>query len=361
MKNQVFHIAGGGIAGLASAIAVANAGGSAMVMEKAAQFETVGAGLQLGPNAVRALQKLGAWDAVEPSTVSPPEIHVRNGVNGKMLQRIKLGQNFETRFGMPYRAAHRADLLQALLNVVKSKPNITVQANAEVIGRDTFDGFALIAADGVWSPTRAALFPNHAAIASNDVIYRSLFPLAKLPNGIAEECINLWFYPGSHVVHYPVGHPNQLNLVAVTQGEDVETHFQNASTELREVLATAPNWSKWTAAYVKPLPRWNKGNVTLIGDAAHGTLPYLAQGAAMALEDAAILGAVLSTKQTPDAAFQLMCETRLQRTRSLHRSTLKAGNIYHFSGLRAAIRNAVLQTTPSSMQLPRLKWIYNWK
>jgi salicylate hydroxylase len=354
MKNQLFHIAGGGIAGLASALAVAGAGNAAMVMEKAPRFEATGAGLQLGPNAVRALQRLGAWDVTEPLTFAPPEIHIRDGKTGKILSRIVLGKKFEQRFGQPYRVAHRADLHQALLSVAQSKSAITINTNAEVIARDTFDGFALIAADGVWSKTRDALFPGHAAITTQDTIYRSTIQI------IPTDCVTLWLYPGAHVVHYPVGNPTKLNIVAVTQGEAVQTHFKNACNELQVLLAQAIDWSQWPAAYVPPLQQWNKENITLIGDAAHGTLPYLAQGAAMALEDAASLGEILKRQTDPKLAFQELSSARISRTSKLHRSTIRVGKIYHCTGLTAKPRNIVLSVMPAQIQLSPLKWIYNW-
>jgi salicylate hydroxylase len=352
MKNQLFHIAGGGIAGLASALAVAGSGNSALVMEKAVKFETVGAGLQLGPNAVRALQQLGAWDAVKPITSSPPEIIMRDGRTGKILQRIALGKKFEDRFGAPYRVAHRADLLQALFDVAKSKTNITIQTNAEVIARDAFEGFALIAADGIWSKTRDVLFPGHAANISKDVIHRSL------TDETINDCVNLWFYPGGHVVHYPVGYPSKLNLVAVSQGLDVNSHYQNACDELRSILSNK-SWSQWPAAYVPPLKKWNQENILLIGDAAHGTLPYMAQGAAMALEDAAELGAIVNLELVPELAFEKLFLLRSKRTQKLHAASLRAGQIYHSNGLIAAARNVALQMSPSQLFLQQLAWLYD--
>lgn len=352
MKNQLFHISGGGIAGLASALAVAGSGNSALVMEKTAQFEAVGAGLQLGPNAVRALQRIGAWEAVEPITSSPPEIVIRDGRSGKTLKRLDLGKKFETRFGAPYRVAHRADLVQALLAVAKTKSTITINTNAEVIARDTCKGFALIAADGVWSKTREALFPNTSAVVSKDTIYRSL------TQGTVNEAVNLWLYPGGHVVHYPFGHPAKLNLVAVTQGETVENHFQNACDALREIL-TNKIWSQWPAAHVPPLPRWSKNNITLIGDAAHGTLPYLAQGAAMALEDAAALHHILLSEHEAHAAFQKLTVMRSSRTSRLNKASQRAGKIYHLTGQLANLRNRVIQLTPSHLHLLQMAWIYD--
>jgi salicylate hydroxylase len=357
MKNQIFHIAGGGIAGLASALAVANVGGTAMVMEKAPRFEAVGAGLQLGPNAVRALQSLGAWDAVARLIHKPRAILIRDGRNGRTLSHIDLGPKFERQFGLPYGVAHRADLLNALLGVAKSKPEIAVNTNTDVIGRASFDGFALIAADGMWSRTRDILFPAHSAIAMTDTIYRSLIDVPPSPTA---DCVTLWLYSGGHVVHYPVGVPPKLNLVAVTRGKDVRSHFQNACDELRELLSLPHDWTKWPAAYVPPLTTWNKRNITLIGDAAHGTLPYLAQGAAMALEDAATLQDILKNETSPTVAFEILSSMRADRTKRLHTATLRAGKIYHMGNFMAQMRNTTLQLLPNQLQMLRMAWIYDW-
>jgi salicylate hydroxylase len=354
MKNQTFHIIGGGIAGLASAIAVANSGNKAIVLEKAPKFEDVGAGLQLGPNAARALQKLGVWDTVKPITSSPPEIHIRNGKTGELLTRITLGKTFESRFGMPYRVAHRADLLQALLQAARTKSEITICNNADVTDFSAFEN--VIAADGVWSKTREALFPSTAAIVTRDIFHRAL---VKNDKGLANECVNLWLYPGGHVVHYPVGHPAKLNLVAITQNSSPLAHFAGACDELKQILALPEQWQQWPAAYVPELLHWNRDNVTLLGDAAHGTLPYLAQGAAMALEDAAELGVLLSMHEDAKSVFKSLVGRRRSRTTQLHRATLQSGKIYHAKGIIAALRDTALRFGPPQLLNQRLAWIYN--
>jgi salicylate hydroxylase len=353
MKDQTFHVIGGGIAGLASAIAIANSGNRAIVLEKAARFEAVGAGLQLGPNAVRALQSLGAWEAVAPITSSPPEIHIRDGRNGKLLKQIELGQKFEQHFGMPYRVAHRADLVAALLAVAQSKTAISIQTNTEVTNFSAFEN--VIAADGVWSKTREQLFPATAAVVTNEIFHRAL--LAE-PIGIANDCVNLWLYPGGHVVHYPVGQPAKLNLVAITQGADVKTHFANACDDLKQILALPNDWQQWPAAYVPKLQRWNKGNITLIGDAAHGTLPYLAQGAAMALEDAAAFEDRLVNSANVADAFQHFSSLRKARTNRVHQRSLRTGKIYHLTNPWPGVRNIFIKNLPSQISLKSLNWLY---
>ncbi len=353
MKGEIFHIIGGGVAGLASAIAVANSGNSAILMEKAARFEAVGAGLQLGPNAVRALQKLDAWDAVEPITSSPPEIHIRNGKNGRLLTRIELGHKFEKRFGMPYRVAHRADLITALYKVAKSKPQIQILTNTEALNYGNYTN--VIAADGVWSNTRQALFPGTEAVVTHEIFLRTLFKTV-----IANENVNLWLYPGGHVVHYPVGKPAKLNVIAITQGQDVKAHFEGACDELQFILNAAPEWQIWKAAYVPKLEKWNKDAVTLIGDAAHGTLPYLAQGAAMALEDAAYLKNLLQIEPDRTTAFQKLSLARHPRTTRVHTTSVRTGRIYHLDGVMAEARNIALRFMPPQFALFMSDWLWQY-
>lgn len=339
--KPIVSIVGGGIAGLAAAIALANKSRPVTIHERATQFEEVGAGLQLGPNAVRALQVIGAWDAVAPITYAPPAILMRNGANGRMIKKIDL-LGVERRYGQPYRVAHRADLHGALAEVARAHRNIEIRLGEEL------DATALkgevIASDGVRSATRTKLFPGSEAVAVQDVIFRALAPMPASGNGL--DCVNLWMFPGGHMVHYPVGQKQKLNLVAVTQGVQPQQHFASAHASLKTVLNFAPSWLAWPGAYVPALCSWQKDSITLIGDAAHGTLPFLAQGAAMALED------VVTLVTDRDWA------SRQTRTRRLHRETLKAGKAYHVSGPMALARDVMISTLPPAYFLKRLDWIY---
>jgi salicylate hydroxylase len=359
MDTMNFKIIGGGIAGLASSLAVSNAGGQAVVYEKAPKFDLVGAGLQLGPNAARALEKLGAWDAVLPFAYAPPEIHIRDGRSGKLLKRLPLGKSFEQRYGMPYLTAHRADLHMALFDVASTKPNITIHTNSEIdelaLGR--FDG--IIAADGIWSKTREKLFPDSQAITTHDTYFRSLIQTPSNSINVNFECVNLWFHPGGHVVHYPVGNPARLNLIAITNGDDPKSFFKNANENLQGILAMPIQFGKWQSAYLPQPKQWHQGNITLIGDAAHATLPYLAQGAAMALEDAALLQ--IELQSNVKTAFENLSAKRIARTTHLHQSSMRAGQIYHSSGVTALSRNVAMKLVPSTIIQKQLDWIYSYK
>ncbi len=367
MNGHPILVAGGGIAGLAAAVGLARAGGDVLILERAVVLEEVGAGLQLGPNAAQGLQALGAWDAVEAVTYAPPEIHIRDGRSGSLLQRIPLGAGFTRRFGAPYRVAHRADLQAGLLSVVKQQRKIDLRLGQEVrhlldnttssvkvqTPQGTVTGSCLIAADGVGSSIRQHLFPAHAAVAQPYTINRALLPDVPVVDGVAMECVNLWFLPEAHVVHYPVGR-GRFNVVKVL---DEPARAPQLTTALARILDHVPAWSTWQSLCVPSLPVWHEKAVCLIGDAAHGTLPFLAQGAAMALEDAVAL-AETDDRADPSGGFATFERLRKSRVERLDRQSRCLGGVYHAVGLKAAARNAALKFLPGSMGLRSVKWIY---
>ena len=375
MADSPFLIVGGGIAGLAAGLGLARIGRTSHILEKAPHFEEIGAGLQLGPNAVRALQHLGAWDAVAPQCVSPAEIQVRDGLSGNILQRLPLGAGFERQFGAPYRVAHRADLHQALLESVRSKPNIKLQTNAEVthasIAETTLSlksgaelrGEAIIAADGVHSEIRK-LLPGHSGKnPAGHMLHRGLAPIASVPASISIDVVTLWLFPGGHVVHYAVSNWRHFNIVAAAEDPDVSlwTTFQGACQPLADILELKISWTKWPALDVAPAPIWSKNRTVLIGDAAHASLPYLAQGAAMALEDACVLSGKLHNAGDIPSAFADYSELRFARAAAIQKKSRRLGGIYHASGLLRQARNAALKATPMRSFTKQMAWIYDWK
>jgi salicylate hydroxylase len=318
---------------------------------------------------VRALQKLGAWDAVEPITSSPPEIHMRDAVTGKILHRLQSGKNFETRFGAPYRVALRADLHQALLEVLRSKSNVTIKIGENVSNVEnhphcvhiatngkTISATSAIITDGVKSALRQRLFAGTTAIDSGAIFHRATFPKPNIRE-IDFDCVNVWFYPSGHVVHYRVGAAQHVNMVAITpKSVSPQQHFVNTAPALQTLLQQS--YTTWPGLYVEPLRQWANETILLLGDAAHATLPYLAQGAAMSLEDAACLKSVLSKTENMKQVFTETAQQRMLRTKKLHLATLSAGSIYHLSGAMRLARNAVLQSIPSSVLQNQMNWIY---
>jgi salicylate hydroxylase len=266
------------------------------------------------------------------------------------LKTVRLGAPFEKRFGQPYRVTHRADLHSALLTVSKDHKNLKIRMGAEKSIADFSAEDTVIAADGIWSNMRQAMFPQAKVVALPDQIYRALVDIPKSSETDLAN-VNLWLFPGGHVVSYLVCGGKKLNIVAVTQGSTPKDHFAKAADHLQTIIAIPTEWLIWPGAYVEPMPQWHKDNVILIGDAAHGTLPYLAQGAAMALEDATALA------QTGNdfSAFE-----RLRRPRclNLHGQSLHNGRIYHLNSYAAQLRNFALAAMPEQSFLSQLSWLY---
>jgi salicylate hydroxylase len=375
MDDSPFLIVGGGIAGLAASLGLASAGRPSIILEKASGFEAVGAGLQLGPNAVHALQKLGAWDAVAPHCVSPNEIHVRDGISGKILQRVILGTGFESRFGAPYRVAHRADLQNGLLACVGAKSKIRIETSAEVetvsIAETTLTlksgnrlaGEAIIAADGVHSKIRNHI-SSQAKIRPNiHTLFRSLMPIGSIPAGIEADVVTLWLYPGGHVVHYAVSQGKQFNIVACAENSAASpgTAFAQACKPLADILGLQKNWSQWPACEIYPDPNWCQNRTVLIGDAAHASLPYLAQGAAMALEDACLLASKIKNSRYLPSALEEFTQQRFPRASAVQKKSRQLGKIYHAHGFIRLARNFVLKATPPDTFMGEASWLYDWK
>jgi 2-polyprenyl-6-methoxyphenol hydroxylase-like FAD-dependent oxidoreductase len=375
MADSPFLVVGGGIAGLAAGLGLARIGRPSHIFEKAPSFDEIGAGLQFGPNAVRALQWLGAWDAVASHCVAPAEIHVRDGVTGNILQRIPLGAEFEKQFGAPYRVAHRADLQNALLESVRSQPTIKLQTNAEAANVSiakttltlksgkTFAGQAIIAADGVHSTIRNLVVGQQDKKQSGHMLHRGLVSIGSIPASANADVITLWLYPGGHVVHYSVSSGRHFNIVAAVEDSDISlgAAFQRACKPLAEILAAKIKWTKWPALDFAPVPAWSKNRTVLVGDAAHATLPYLAQGAAMALEDACVLGNAIQNADELEAAFRNFSGQRFRRTAAIQWRSRRLAKIYHASGILRHARNVVLSAASPREFSKRLSWIYVWK
>lgn len=375
MADSPFLIAGGGIAGLGASLGLARLGKPSHVLEKAPAFEEVGAGLQLGPNAVRALQCLGAWEAVAPHCVSPAEIHVRDGLTGDILQRIPLGKVFENRFGAPYRVTHRADLLNGLLATARANPAIELQSAAEVTdvslaetaltlkSGKTLKGEAIIAADGVHSLIRKLVVGPPARPPLGHTLHRGLTSLAALPASVDVAVVTLWLYPGGHVVHYAVSNWKNFNIVAAVEDPEISLSaaFDRACPPLADVLEQNVNWLKWPAIDLEPVRNWSHGRTVLIGDAAHATLPYLAQGAAMSLEDCCVLAKSIQHSAALETAFAEFAGQRYARAAEIQNRSRQLGKTYHADGLVRQARNLILKATPAASFLKRLSWIYDWK
>jgi salicylate hydroxylase len=379
-------IAGGGIGGLTLSLALARRGFDGTVLERSAFADETGAGIQLGPNATRALRDNGLLDAVEARAFRPEALWMFDACTGKRLATVPLGREAEDRYGAPYLTLHRADLHTALLQAchdqasVELRPRFEVTAveeqDATVTARGaaglSADGSALIGADGLWSAVRTRLAPHAAPRFAGRTAWRAILPRAGLPRPFEAPVIGLWLGPGAHLVHYPVRGGEALNLVAVVQGGADEPGWGRAGDAAtliaafarwaklpQSLLEVATGWRRWSLQALRPLRRWSAGRIALLGDAAHPVLPYLAQGAALAIEDAEVLAACLEASGgDPGLAFPRYEALRSRRVRRVQRLSAHMGRIYHLDGFRRILRNAALQRQDPSRLLSGFDWLY---
>ncbi len=384
-----FVIAGGGIAGIAAALALADKNHEITVLEQAPAFEEVGAGIQIGPNGRRALEALGVWEVLEPSVVFPHSIRIRRARDGATLGELPLGTTFANRFGTTYQVVHRANLLAALLKRAENDPRITLHTDSRVSffridgdgmtvlleGGGEHRGDVLIGADGIRSRIRAQLLDDGPPVFAGHVLYRALVDIDRVPPEVDTGSVNLWLHEGGHVVHYPVSGGRKFNIVAAvnenwhsegwsepSDGAILGMRFAGVAEELRSVLSLPDEWLRWAGADREPVARWGEGPVTLIGDAAHPTLPYLASGAMMALEDAVVLGQQVERHPSDLPAALRACEkARQPRTARIVRSSHRLAGVYHAGPPLSFFRDAFIRMTSGRRGLERMAWLYDWR
>lgn len=374
-------IAGGGIGGLSAALALASRGFRSLVLEQTPEFKEVGAGIQLGPNSWRALRELGAEAAAKQLAVFPSALVMRDAISAEQMLSIPL-KGFEKRFGAPYALIHRADLLNALLETAKSSPLITLETSRQV--RDFTDGgakvrvatadgrnydtCAFIGADGLWSTVRAQLIGDGAPRVAGHITYRAVLPTKDVPEYLRHSDMVLWAGPKCHMVHYPMRGGELFNLVAVfhsnryeegwnSYGDPAELHerFEGTCADVKLMLGRIAEWRMWVLCDREPIKDWSRGRVTLLGDAAHPMLQYLAQGAGMAMEDALCLAKCLHEADSVEAAFAAYPKLRYLRTGRVQLSARVYGEFYHADGVRRELRNAYVKT----LGFEGLAWIYD--
>jgi salicylate hydroxylase len=384
-------IAGAGIGGLTAALAIARQGLPVALFDQAERLEEVGAGIQLSPNATRVLISLGLADRLAPATVAPAAIHLRAGGSGHDIAIMPLGE--QARHGAPYWVVHRADLQGALLAAVQSRGGITLKLGARIDGfvlgpqgvaartsgregTGEQHGEVLIGADGLWSRLRESLGSRTPARFAGRTAWRAVAPAADVPRAFREPEVNLWIGQGGHLVHYPIRGGAAVNIVAVTSDDWQSTQWSTAAdrdevlarfpprlwaTEARELLAAPERWQKWALYDRAPSTNWGHGPVTLLGDAAHPMLPFLAQGAAMAIEDAAVVaGALARSPGDPAGALRDYERQRQPRTARVQRAARRNDFVYHLGQPIALVRDATLAALGGRRLLAQYDWIYRW-
>ncbi len=396
MDTHPILIAGGGVGGLCAALALALAGRSSLVLERAPAFREVGAGLQLASNATRILRDYGVLDLLKPMAVAPDHVRIRRGADGAELARLPL-RDAQRRWGAPYFNVHRADLLSALVEKARENPLIEIRNDATLTGfvqdeqgvaasyrsQDETcraSGAALIGADGVRSLVRSRLHEEAGdkPAYTGHTAWRAIVPASDLDPAMREAASNLWLGPKAHLVHYPLRAGSIVNIVALIEDDwrggqqdagfwDSEgdrrfllARFKDWRPPARDLLSAPENWLRWPLFDRPPIASWARGRVALLGDAAHPMLPYLAQGAAQAIEDSAALS--LAFVENPKDAGKALAEysaARMARASQIQFASRNQGKIYHMSGAPAFARDLTLRLTPGRRLMARQNWIYS--
>jgi salicylate hydroxylase len=387
-------IAGGGIGGLAAALALARIGWRSVIAERRDSWSEAGAGIQLSPNGVRVLAQLGVAQRLEPQVGTPREIIVRDAATAHVLQRLPLGDWIAHRHGAPYWQVHRRDLQAALLAAISEEPltsvlhgfDVTALASDEdsvhLEARDGrhIAGSMLIGADGIFSVVRHQLFSSKMPRFPGRTAARTV---VRAPVGTPESAIlseastGVWLAPGAHIVHYPVRGGREIAVVVVraetwsapgwsepVPSDEIERALQHVAPQFAMALGKSHSWRRWALFEAEPLAHWSKGRVTLIGDAAHPTMPFLAQGGSLALEDAATLAACLSPVQHASgipAALAAYETARLDRCRRVVSAARRNGVIFHLSGPAAFARNLAMRALSGERVMAGYDWVYGWR
>ncbi len=382
-------IAGAGIGGLCAALCLARIGWRVTLFEKAKFLDETGAGLQLSPNASAILQRLGLVERLAPTALCPQAITIRRARDGATLAQMPLA-DAEQRWGAPYLAVHRADFQRALLGAAARTSGISLITDAAVSGIEQSasgvrvaagqgaalraEGDCVIGADGVHSFVRQSLGLASARF-SGKTTWRALAEAARVPAAMRREETTLWLGRGAHLVHYPLRGGNVINVVAIVDERDcsgtdnfwaspgdprfLESRFGGWDEAARELLRTAAEWRKWPLFDSRPAANWISGRVALLGDAAHAMLPFLAQGAAQAIEDAGALEAALEQSKDIEASLRAYQAMRLARATRVQKESRRQAAIYHLAGPAAFLRDMALRALSGQKMLARYDWLYD--
>ncbi|MCC6948823.1 MAG: 3-hydroxybenzoate 6-monooxygenase [Bradyrhizobiaceae bacterium] len=385
-RNQPILIAGGGIGGLAAAHALAQKGFPVRLFEQSGEFREVGAGIQLGPNIFRALEKLGLRDEVLADAWQPTGMEMRDALSGDLVHRIPLGEEFFAYFNGPYAVTHRHDIHATLLKACQNNNLISLETRRRVADYEdggegvtlrfedggTAEGGALVGCDGMWSRVREKIVGDGKPRVSGHIAYRAVLRREDVPTDLWRPDVVLWAGPRTHFVHYPLRRGELYNLVAVFHSDryvegwneeaDAETlwaHFKGQRPEVLRMLERIETWRMWVLCDREPVKEWSKGRVTLLGDAAHPMLQYLAQGACMATEDAVWLAekAAAAPDDLP-AAFRAYQEQRYLRTGRVQIMARVYGEFYHARGVAAELRNQMLGARTPKDAYEGVAWLY---
>lgn len=380
-------IAGGGIGGLTTALAMARNGIATDVFEQADEFKEVGAGLQVGPNAFRVFEALGLTAEVRKLATFPESLTIKDAVTAQEILALPVGENFRERFGFPYGLMHRADLHQGLLQACRQSSLVRLHTHSKCVAFDDLGdevrvtmadgrewrGSGLVGADGLWSMVRQAIIGDGAPRLAGHICYRAIVPIKDVPEEMRLNAMGLWVGPKMHIVLWPMRQNQFYNVTVVfhsdrfeegwdTYGEPDELRERVANThpQVREFVDSVQGWRMYVLRDREPVKDWSRGRVTLLGDAAHPMLQYLAQGACMAMEDAMCIADQVAHHGGDIArAFLQYQQQRYLRTTRIQVTARLYGHVYHASGASADLRNEFLRSRTPEQTLESMAWIFD--
>lgn len=380
-------ISGGGIGGLAAALALVRQGFEVTVFEQAPEIGEIGAGIQLGPNAFHAFDALGVGDKARARAVYTDFMVMHDALDEYQVGKIPTGEAFIQRFGNPYAVIHRVDVHLSLLEGAQETGKVQFLTNTRIVRVEqddgsvtvydqtgkAYQGVALIGADGGKSVVRQQ-FVNDPPRVTGHVVYRAVVEREDFPENLRWNAASIWVGPNCHLVHYPLRGGEQYNVVVtfhsrdpevwgVTDGskEEVQSYFQDIAAKPRQLIDLPKTWKRWATADREPIGTWVFGRTTILGDAAHPTTQYMAQGACMALEDAVTLGEALRVHQNDwPKALALYQKSRVSRTARIVLSAREMGRLYHAKGVERLVRNDLWKGRTPERFYDAMEWLYGW-
>jgi len=386
-QNMPILVAGGGIGGFAAALALAKRGFKIQVFEQAPEIGEIGAGIQLGPNAFNAFDALGIGDRARARAVYTDYMVMHDAIDEYQVGRIETDEKFIQRFGNPYAVIHRADIHGSLVEGAHEIGDIEIITDCRIVNVEqdensvtitdhkgnSYKGQALIGADGVKSVVREK-YVGDPALVTGHVVYRAVVPKAEFPENLQWNAASIWVGPNCHLVHYPLRGGEEYNVVVtfhsreqeewgVKDGskEEVVSYFEGICPKARQLIELPKSWRRWATADREPIDQWSYGRVTLLGDAAHPTTQYMAQGACMAMEDAVTLGEALRISNNNIVeAFEIYQRARVARTARIVLSSREMGKLYHAKGVQRMVRNDLWRGRKSEGFYEAMAWLYSW-
>ena len=383
-------VVGAGIAGLTTALCLSRIGVPTTLVERRTGFTEVGAGLQLSPNASRILIDLGLGAPLRRAGFEPARVVVRRAASGREIGGVALGPFMRERFGAPYLVIARIDLQTILLDAVRAQPNIrllvgrsveevsaapkpTARLRTAAGALEEIDADLIVGADGVRSRVRAHMGDEREPAFNGYVAWRATVPREAVPRELAADETGLWLGSGLHVVHYPIAGGRLLNIVAVERRPEpvegwsapgdpavIQALHARSAEPLRALIGLPRDWLLWSLLDL-PAKAMSRGALALVGDAAHPVLPFLAQGAALAVEDAAALAGALQRADTVEAALAAYAAARLPRASRVQTAARRNGTIYHASAPLAFARDLVMGRRAPEAMTEAYAWLYGWR